>query len=203
MRTSTQTIKAVVFDMGNVVLKVDHMIACDKFAQFSNFQKEKIFENMVGTKLEDRFERGMMTPQSFYESTIAKIGVNISFDVFSEIFNDVFCTNPGMSEIIGQLKKDLKIMLLSNTNALHFSWVDQKFDVLKNFKQRVLSYQVGARKPEKEIFLHALHLLGCRPEEVLYVDDLIPFVRASRQLGMHAILFRSFSSFHSELLQYI
>jgi HAD superfamily hydrolase (TIGR01509 family) len=195
-------IKAVVFDMGNVVLKVDHMIACKKFSRFSDLSKEDIFKKIIGSSLEDSLERGLISPESFYESISKKIGVDISFDDFSNIYNDVFSTNDGMSEIIFELKDKVKIMLLSNTNELHFSWVDKKFSVLKNFNQRVLSYKIGARKPEKEIFLHALDVLDLMPKETVYVDDLEEFVKASGKLGMNSILFKSPSAFRSELLKY-
>jgi len=202
MRANINPIKAVVFDMGNVVLKVDHMIACEKFSEFSDLPKEEIYKKIIGTRLEDSFERGIISPHTFYESIIERIGVNISFDSFSAIFNDVFTTNNGMSEIIFKLKNKVKIMLLSNTNKLHFSWVDKKFNILRNFDERVLSYEVGSRKPEKEIFLHALNILEYKPDEILYIDDVEEFVYASKKLGMNAIIFRSFSMFKSELLKY-
>ncbi len=202
MRVNINPIKAVIFDMGNVVLRVDHMIACAKFSEFSDLSKEEIYDKIIGTRLEDSFERGIISPHTFYESVVERIGASISFDSFCAIYNDVFTKNNGMSEIILKLKNKVKILLLSNTNKLHFLWVDKKFNILKNFNERVLSYEVRSRKPEKEIFLYALNLLEYKPDEILYIDDVVDFVDASKKLGMNAILFRSFSIFQSELLDY-
>lgn len=196
-------IKAVIFDMGNVVLKVDHWVACEKFSQYSDLTKEEIYERIIGSSLEDLFERGRISPLAFYLSISKKIHVDMDFEQFSRIYNDVFFTNNGMSEVLKRLKKEVKILLLSNTNQSHFSWVDQKFSILKNFKERVLSYKVGFRKPEKEIFLHALDMLRFKPEETVYIDDLEEFVSASEKIGMNGIVFRSFSFFQTELANFI
>jgi glucose-1-phosphatase len=202
MKSNTYSIKAVIFDMGNVVLNVDHMVACKKLSEFSNLSKEKIYKKIIGTRLEDSFERGIISPHTFYKSVIERIDADISFNSFSSIYNDVFTTNNGMNETIIKLKDKVKILLLSNTNKLHFSWVNERFDILKNFNKRVLSYETGSRKPEKEIFLHALDILKYQPDEIIYIDDVPGFVEASKKLGMNTILFKSFSMFKFDLLRY-
>jgi glucose-1-phosphatase len=202
MRSDNNSIRAVIFDMGNVVLNVDHMIACKKFSEFSYLSQEEIYKKIIGTRLEDSFERGIISPKTFYKSVTERIGVDIPFNDFSLIFNDVFSNNDEMHNTIISLKDEVKILLLSNTNKLHFSWVIERFDILKNFNIKVLSYEIGSRKPEKKIFLHALDILGYQPEETIYIDDIPGYVEASKKLGMNAILFRSFSTFKSALLKY-
>jgi putative hydrolase of the HAD superfamily len=48
----------------------------------------------------------------------------------------------------------------------------------------VISGEVGLRKPDPEIFQHALDLLGLRPEECAFVDDIEHNIRAAERLGM-------------------
>ncbi len=108
MKSNTYSIKAVIFDMGNVVLNVDHMVACKKLSEFSNLSKEKIYKKIIGTRLENSFERGIISPHTFYKSVIERIGADISFNSFSSIFNDVFTTNNGMNETIIKLKDKVK-----------------------------------------------------------------------------------------------
>ena len=203
MIQSQHPIKAVIFDMGNVILKVDHMVACRKFAQFSSFSKEVIYSKLIGTKLEDSFERGFIEPEPFYEATAKKIGVDISFAQFSAIFNDVFFDHDGMPEVLLQVKKRVKVLALSNTNYLHYRWVEKKFKVMDNFEQKVLSFEMGYRKPEPEIYMKALDILQCRPEETVYIDDVEDFVKGARNLGLNGIVFKSYEYFKSELLKFM
>ncbi len=195
-------IKALIFDMGNVVLNVDHMIACRKFAEFSSLSDEEIYKNIIGTSLEDSFERGEISSNTFYLSVLEKICADIPFEDFNMIFSDVFSLNNGMTEVISRIKEKAGIILLSNTNKLHFSWVEKKFDVLKEFKVRVLSYEVGIRKPEKEIFIFALEKLGFKPEEVLYIDDVKEYINSAKELGINGILFESADGLVTELKKY-
>jgi FMN phosphatase YigB (HAD superfamily) len=55
---------------------------------------------------------------------------------------------------------------------------DGAFDVV------VISGEVGMRKPEPAIYLHTATLLGLRPEECVFVDDLSPNVRGAVDVGM-------------------
>ncbi|MUL39973.1 HAD family phosphatase [Streptomonospora sp. PA3] len=54
----------------------------------------------------------------------------------------------------------------------------------------VISGEVGMRKPEPEIFRHAIELVGLAPEECVFIDDMEDNVHAAVELGMIGILHR-------------
>jgi putative hydrolase of the HAD superfamily len=56
------------------------------------------------------------------------------------------------------------------------------------FDAVVISAEVGMRKPEPRIFLHAADLLGLRPAECIFIDDIEANVAAAEQLGFTGIL---------------
>jgi putative hydrolase of the HAD superfamily len=56
------------------------------------------------------------------------------------------------------------------------------------FDTVVLSGEVGMRKPEQEIFLHAAQTLGLEPAECVFVDDMEANVAAARACGMTGVL---------------
>ncbi|MGI5118852.1 HAD family hydrolase [Marinactinospora thermotolerans] len=58
------------------------------------------------------------------------------------------------------------------------------------FDAVVISGEVGMRKPEPEIFAHALGLVGLSARECVFVDDVERNVEAARELGMLGILHR-------------
>jgi putative hydrolase of the HAD superfamily len=59
------------------------------------------------------------------------------------------------------------------------------------FDAVVISAEVGMRKPEPRIFRHAAELLGVRPEECVFVDDIQANITAAEQLGFTGVLHRS------------
>jgi epoxide hydrolase-like predicted phosphatase len=56
------------------------------------------------------------------------------------------------------------------------------------FDAVVISAEVGMRKPEPRIFLHAADLLGLQPHECLFIDDIQANVTAAEQLGFTCVL---------------
>jgi FMN phosphatase YigB (HAD superfamily) len=49
---------------------------------------------------------------------------------------------------------------------------------------------LGIRKPNPEIFKHALETIGCTPEEVCFLDDIGSNLKAARKLGIRCIRVR-------------
>jgi len=56
------------------------------------------------------------------------------------------------------------------------------------FDAVVISAEVGMRKPEEGIFLHAVQTLGLTPQECVFIDDMQANVDAATACGMAAVL---------------
>jgi putative hydrolase of the HAD superfamily len=92
-----------------------------------------------------------------------------------------------------------RLLLLSNTNAIHFESLRETHLMLRHFHHLVLSYEVKAMKPQPEIFHSAIALAECRPEECFYTDDIGEYVEAARKLGIDAVQFQSLDQLQGEL----
>jgi len=56
------------------------------------------------------------------------------------------------------------------------------------FDAVVISAEVGMRKPEPRIFLHAAEVLGLDPQECVFIDDIQANITAAEQIGFTGIL---------------
>jgi epoxide hydrolase-like predicted phosphatase len=56
------------------------------------------------------------------------------------------------------------------------------------FDAVVISSEVGMRKPEPRIFLHAAGLLGLDPNECIFIDDIQANIAAAEKLGFTGVL---------------
>jgi HAD superfamily hydrolase (TIGR01509 family) len=99
------------------------------------------------------------------------------------------------------LARSYPLFLLSNTNALHFDYIQENYPVLKHFFQFILSYKVGSRKPEKGIYEYLLQQAGLPPEQILFIDDKMPFVAAAREHGIQAWQFTSREALQQQLIE--
>jgi putative hydrolase of the HAD superfamily len=78
-----------------------------------------------------------------------------------------------------------------STALLSNSWGCDEYpraDFSGLFDTVVLSGEVGMRKPEKEIFLHAAETLGLAPGECVFIDDMEANVAAAQACGMTGVL---------------
>lgn len=95
-----------------------------------------------------------------------------------------FRHSPDMMALVRRAKgHGIHTALLSNSwgNNYPQDLFDGMFDVV------VISGEVGMRKPDAEIFHHALAQLGLAAGQCVFVDDLMPNVVAARQLGFVAV----------------
>ena len=107
-----------------------------------------------------------------------------------------FAHAPAMSALVLRARQaGVLTGLLSNSWGNEYpreGW-DEMFDAI------VISGEVGMRKPEPEIFAHALDLLGVLAEETVFVDDLAHNVQAAVELGLVGIHHTSYETTASEL----
>jgi putative hydrolase of the HAD superfamily len=90
-----------------------------------------------------------------------------------------------MLELFRQLKADGVLTgLLSNSWGVGYP--RELFPDL--FDAVVISGEVGMRKPEPRIFLHAAELLGLAPQECVFIDDIQANITAAEEIGFTGVL---------------
>ena len=121
----------------------------------------------------DDFESGRITRDSYIPWAIDQLGGGISNDQFTRAWREIFTPNRAMWQTVESLAaQGHRLILFSNTNDIHCPWIFENFEIFQHFPEAVLSYEVGAIKPEDEIYLHAIREHQLTPEETLYIDDL-------------------------------
>ncbi len=192
-------IDVIALDLGNVLIKVDHSRFCQRLARLAGLSPEEVFAGVFNSDLEPAYDTGRLSSPEFYQSVITRFQVNLPYEQFCHWWNDIFDPMPGMEELLIHLKERYPLFLLSNTNDLHFPYVFQRFPLVHHCRRFILSYQVGSRKPEPEIFQALIRETGQAPEGCLFIDDKLPFVEAARRQGLAAWQFTSPSAFQKDL----
>jgi glucose-1-phosphatase len=178
-------IEALIFDLGNVVIRFDWRTAEGRLRARSRNGSSSPREDM--RELISRFEVGEISQELFVSTAAATIGFQGDEQEFIAIFNSIFSPHPPMEQSIQQLAARFPIYLISNTSELHLSYVQRNFAVLQKFLDAVYSFHAKCAKPDQKIFAIAIKQFGVTPESTIYIDDLAPNVRAARELGFHAI----------------
>jgi putative hydrolase of the HAD superfamily len=74
----------------------------------------------------------------------------------------------------------------------------ERLNVRKLVDDVFLSFEVGYRKPDPEIYRHALRALGVEPGQALYIDDQVKFCEGAVRIGMPALLMNRSVSDHRQ-----
>lgn len=128
-----------------------------------------------------------METEEFLDRFTSLLGLKCDLKSFREIWNSIFLPQTATSEeLILQLKEKFRLVLLSNTNELHYGWIREKYPLLDHFDDYTLSYQEKAMKPDDRIYAAAVAKAKCEPGECFFTDDIERYVEAARGYGIDA-----------------
>jgi len=185
-------ISAITFDLGNVLVRVDHLRFCRRLAALAGLSAQEVYAQVFESSLEPGYDTGRITSGEFYERVTAHFGVDLPYSRFSDLWCDIFDPMESMAELVRHLAGRYPLFLLSNTNSLHFDYIRERFGaLLQPFRAFILSYRVGSRKPEAAIYQALIRQVGHPPQEILFLDDKPPFVEGAHNQGLAAWQFRS------------
>jgi glucose-1-phosphatase len=193
-------IKTVIFDLGKTLIPFDFERGYRSLEKICGYPAADIPRRIGMTDLVMRFETGLVEPEDFVRQLSANLEVSLEYTRFCEIWSSIFIHDPLIPEsTLESLGGRYRLLLLSNTNAIHFPMLLESFPPLRHFHGYVLSYEVKAMKPAPEIYRAAIDLAGCRPEECFYTDDIAAYVEGARREGMHAAQFQSREQIEAEM----
>lgn len=184
-----QQYKVIVFDLGNTLIRFDHNISARKIANLFRLDTKKIYDAFFDSEITRAFEKGLVSPREFHRMAADLLGVKLPYKDFIAIWNDIFWADEEMCGLARQLKKSYKLFLLSNVNRLHFEHIRRKFDIIKIFDEIIVSFMVGAIKPDRRIFEDVVKRAGGDRAGILYIDDREDLIREAKALGIDSIRF--------------
>lgn len=192
--------KAIIFDLGRVLVHFDFKRGYQALEGLCPYPAAEIPKRIGATGLVQRFETGLMEPAEFFTEFSRVLELNLEYSRFCEIWSCIFTETLVSEAMLEGLAKRYRLVLLSNTNAIHFEMVREAYrPLLRHFHELVLSYEAKAMKPDPRIYQEAVERAGCRPEECFYTDDIEAYVEGARQFGIDAVLFQGESRLVEEL----
>jgi putative hydrolase of the HAD superfamily len=193
-------IKTIIFDLGKVIIPFDFQRGYDRMAPLCAYPAAEIPERLRTCDLVTRFESGQVEPEQFVRELSAILELKTEYADFCEIWSSIFLPETLIPEdMLLRLRERYRLLLLSNTNAIHWDMITQNYPLLRHFDHHVLSFRVGALKPSLKIYEEALKHAQCRPEECFFTDDIPAYVEGARQLGIDAVQFQNKGQIEKEL----
>ena len=193
-----KTPRAILWDFGGVILS-------SPFEAFNRYEVEiglpKDFIRSLNARNGDanawaKMERSEVSLEDFvalFEEEARRHGhVLDGWRILQSLSGDI---RPQMVEALRRCKASFRVACITNNmksgEGPGMARSPEKAlavaEIMALFEHVVESSKLGMRKPDPRIYQHACELLGVKPEDCIYLDDLGINLKPARALGMRTI----------------
>ena len=181
--------KAVVFDLGKVLVDFDYTIAARRIAARGKMTLFEIAQYINQSSVFMQYESGRVTTGQFYDEIRGVTGFRGDLAEFGACFADIFVAIEPMVKLQAALRRrGLAAYVFSNTNELAAEHIRRNFPFYANFDGYILSYEHGAMKPDAKLYEVVEHKSGRWSADLLYLDDRPENIVAGAARGWQVIL---------------
>lgn len=185
-------IKTIVFDLGGVIITLDHAEAVNRFRKLGLNDAARQLDPYTQQGIFGDFESGMLSAEEFRQQLSLMIGRDISMEDCNHAWQGYAKEVPQRNlDTLLKLRRDgYRVVLLSNTNPCMMEWaLSPRFDghghsLEYYFDAMYLSYRLKVMKPDETFFRRVLMAEQTLPENMLFVDDGPRNVAAASQIGI-------------------
>jgi putative hydrolase of the HAD superfamily len=183
-------LRAVLFDLGRVVIDIDFDRALAAWQRHSRLPADELRALYQADEPYRRHETGALADEGYFEYLRERLQLDCGLDEVARGWNALLVA--GIDEtlqMIDAIRDRVPCYAISNTNACHLQEMHRAFpDLLPRFRQVFASHEIGHRKPDAQAFLHVCGAIGVAPAEALLFDDLPANIEGARACGLQAVL---------------
>jgi glucose-1-phosphatase len=198
----TKQVRAVIFDIGRVLIRLDVGRAMKDLGSGLSLSPSELWNAIEKDPRWPDWQEGRISPRDWYLHLTRRLGTTLTFEQFTRVWNLALDPEPMQDNaLFEKLAKNYRLALLSNTDSIHVAYMESAYDFFRFFPRRIYSCSVGASKPSALIFSEALRACKVQSNEAVYIDDILAYVEAARNLGMTGIQYQSSDGLENELAQ--
>jgi FMN phosphatase YigB (HAD superfamily) len=183
---SRVVIKAISFDMGGVLYSWGTPKAIEELVQ-QGYDQDTVTGILRG-QLAKKLRKGECSEEEFFASARAALGDDVDLE---KTWYGNYVIDTDVFGLVQQLSGKLPLMILSGNIEGRVRYLEQKYHFLHHFSKAVWSYEHHLDKHDKALAEILVREAGCKPEELIHVDDSDYDSRALRELGVHVIIYQA------------
>ena len=183
------TIKAVVFDIGNVLVEWHPEKMFD--AVIGEERRRALFANVDLDQMNERVDLGEEIADVVAEYAKANPDYHDDIMLWHSRWLEMLSPDIPLSAIILRALrgKGMPVFALSNFGVSTLALADRHFPALADFDRRFISGELGLVKPDPAIYAHVEAETGVDPKGLLFIDDRPANIEAAAARGWQTHLF--------------
>jgi len=199
---SRTLLRAVIFDIGRVLVKLDVARAVAGLSQGISLGPEELWSAIQTDPRWNDWQEGRIAPHDWHLHITKRLGSPLKFGEFRDAWNRSLDPQPLQSDaLFATLARTKRLALLSNTDPIHVAHLEATYGFFQYFPTpaRVYSCSVRASKPSPVVFQAALKAVKTKAAEAVFIDDIPEYVEAARALGLQGIHYQDPAQLRSGL----
>ena len=189
---AARKVRAVIFDIGRVLIRIDVGRTMKGLASGTSLSPQELWSAIEQDPRWKDWQEGRISARNWHLHVKQRFGGPATFEQFTDAWNLALDPEPILSnKLFEKLSKSYRLGLLSNTDPIHVTHMESRYDFFSYFRVRIYSCAIGAAKPNPLIYREALRACRVRAEEAVYIDDISAYVEAARRVGMTGIQFQT------------
>jgi glucose-1-phosphatase len=197
--------RAIVFDLGGVVIDIDFKRAFRNWAASASCNAADLEARFTFDQAYEQHETGDLHSSAYFSALGKSLNVPLSeYDLVAG-WNDIYVgTIPGMEKLLATASQRFPLYAFTNSNPTHQSvWSIRFAAELSIFTTIYVSSELGVRKPDPRSFRLVAERIGVQASEVLFFDDSVENVDGAVSAGMQGVLVESIRDVRVALGQWI
>ena len=185
-------IRMILFDIGKVLVELADASLILNLSRkvFSDDYFWRTWPDVQGVI---DFETGRADAGTFSESVIDFYDLHVSVEEFIHVFRTGAKRKyEGVDEFLTRLSRSHDIACLTNTNSIHWPRIRDEFGLGRLFLKSYVSYEIGLRKPDPNIFRYVLDDTGFQANEILFVEDNAHHIQCAESIGFRCCHVKDF-----------
>lgn len=144
--------------------------------------------------------RGNLTEEQYWEELLSEMNWSITIEDLKTTVRE-YLNQPveGTIEIVKALKSKYQLILLTDHVKDWMEYLEEQNEDIKLFDKKIVSYELGSVKPDKETFPSVLDKAQIIAEETLFIDDHEINIQRAKEVGIHGIVFKNAKQLKEDL----
>jgi len=193
-------IRAFFFDLGGVVFTNGTKKFVEDIGKRFNLDKELVTE-VMDRSIGSDYRENKVTREEFWRQVFEKLHIDGDMNKLEDEWTNGYELIAGTKDIVLELAKKYQVFYLSDNTSSRVDSLDKRYGFRQWFAGGIFSFEIGARKPNPQIYRLALEKAGVSPAEAVFIDDKAPFLEPAKRMGMTVLLFETPEKLREDLTQ--
>ena len=181
-------INAIVFDLGGVLFSEGKAVAMEQLARAHGYDPDLV-QKVLYSPMSFELRKGLMTDHEFWSWAQKQLPKNYDALLIKKVWYDGYVLDEDIFKLVKKLKGKYKIVAFSGNIKSRIEFLEERYGFRHLFDQEIYSFEHHLTKPDKKFVEVMIAEVGCRPEEIVYIDDNDQYTLPAREMKLNVLIY--------------